>query len=95
MIKEIIKCTLPTDRRLAFTQPHIFLLAVINGCDTGGADATKQCVSFDKFKSTMQIVDLNAIGSVAGCMQCGTVVPKWVVIDRSPELAQTVFTNDI
>ena len=43
----------------------------------------------------MQIVDLNAIGSVAGRMQCGTVVPKWVVIDRSPELAQTVFTNDI
>jgi hypothetical protein len=91
---EITECTLPPNRRIGFIRPRIFLLAVITGCDTGGADATVQCVSFDKFESTLQIVDLNAIGSVAGRVQCGTAIPRWAIIDRSPELARTVFTDD-
>lgn len=67
---------------------------MITGCNTNGADATIDCVSFDKFESTVQIVDLNAVGSVVGRMQCGTADSRWVVIDRSPELARTVFTDD-
>lgn len=93
-VEEIIECTLPAAPQLRFTHPHKFLLAVITGCDTNGADATKVRASFDKFETTKQIVDLNAIGSVVGRVRCGTATPQWVIIDRSPDLARTAFTDD-
>lgn len=93
-MEEIIECTLPPNARLGYTQPRMFLLAVITGCETNGADATKARASFNKFETTLQIVDLNAIGSVVGRIHCGTAIPQWVIIDRSPDLARTVFTED-
>jgi len=59
----------------------MFLLAVITGCETNGVDATKAWASFNKFETTLQIVDLNAIGSVVGRIHSGTAIPQWVIID--------------
>lgn len=74
-LQEIIKCTLRAKTALGLEKEHLYLLAVIARCKTqGAADATIECVTFDDFQSTVQIIDLNATGSVVGRMRCGTAV---------------------
>jgi len=56
----------------------MFLLAVITGCETNGADVTK-AQTCNKFKTSLQVIDSNAVG---------------LLLLIGAELARAVFTKD-
>lgn len=43
--------------------------------------------------STAHVIDLNAIGAVIGRFRVEGMNPRWVIIDRSGEMAHAVFTD--
>lgn len=43
--------------------------------------------------STAHVIDLNAVGAVIGRFRVEGMYPRWVIIDRSGELARAVFTD--
>ena len=54
-----------------------------------GRDATKEVTTYQR-TSTNIFIDLRAIGCVVGRIKCGN---DWAIIDRSEELARTVFVD--
>lgn len=77
---------------LELPEPKKFLLAVISPCNIEGPgrDASKEVVYYEDL-SAETIVPVPAISNVIGRIR---VDRKWAIIDRSDDLAATVFTNN-
>ena len=61
---------------------------------TEGGDATQHPITYEKMKSSAQVIDLNAISSLVGRFPYGTVNGCFAIVDRSTGWARTVFVDD-
>ena len=64
-------------------------MAVITPCKTDMQDGAKVLVSYKKLLTTV-VLSLTAVENVIGRVKCEE---KWGVIDRSSDIARTVFVD--
>ena len=75
---------------LGLNSDTTYLLAEIEPCNTNGKDATKEVVSYVTSCASV-IVDLLLVESVIGRVYSRG---EWYIIDRSSDVARTVFVED-
>jgi hypothetical protein len=88
-LQYILECSLPRSSKLGLPKSKRFLLAVIVPCITEGKDATCELTTYGRV-STSIVIDLQTIGCVVGRVKRGKT---WGIVDRSGELARTVFVD--
>jgi hypothetical protein len=67
------------------SMPTTCLLAAVQRCNTGGADATLKYVAYMKMRPQTEVIELAAISCVVGRVKMG-VGKQWGIIDRSKGL---------
>jgi hypothetical protein len=85
----IIEVTLPRSELINPLSKRRFLLAFVEPCLTNGKDATRELTTYERTSATI-FIDLQAIGCIVGRIKRGN---EWAIIDRSEELARTVFVD--
>jgi hypothetical protein len=73
--------------------PTTRLLAAVQRCDTGGADATLEYVTYTTMRPQTEVIELAAISCVVGRVKIG-VGKRWGIIDRSKGLVRPTFIDD-
>jgi hypothetical protein len=73
--------------------PTTRLLAVVQRCDTGGADVTLEYVTYTTMRPQMEVIELAAISCVVSHVKIG-VGKWWGIIDRSKGLVCPTFIDD-
>jgi hypothetical protein len=91
-LHHILVCRLPADPLFA-PQPTTRLLAAVQRCDTGSADATLQQVTYTTMRPQTEVIELTAISCVVGRVKIGTG-KRWGIIDQSKGLVRPAFVDD-
>jgi len=89
----IIECNFPRTPSLRIKSPTRYLLAVISPCKNinGHLDARNSVVMVSDSLEPQTVINLQAVQSVIGRIQRGK---EWGIIDRSEEMARTVFVEN-
>ncbi len=93
-LQQIIACKLPATpfwrKNSTKLKSDLFLLGLVEACNTGGIDATEKIVFYDSTRAT-RIINLMTISSVVGRVKTRN---KWGIVDRSKGVARTNFVDD-
>ncbi|KAF8312374.1 hypothetical protein DL93DRAFT_2149474 [Clavulina sp. PMI_390] len=94
-LEAIIQCNVPSNGSPQLRQPELHLVALVTECITNGADAADgTLVTYTKMQQSSSLIDLNLVESVVGRFQVGdSKNRRWAIIDRSDNLARTIFTD--
>ena len=85
---------MPRNHALGLTAPQTtYILALVTEARTCGYDVTETVTQYTSMDGTSQIIDLQSIEAVVGRVPMGDYVKRCGVIDRSGDLARTVFTE--
>jgi hypothetical protein len=89
----ILECNFPRTLSLRINSPTRYLLAVISPCRNlnENLDARYSVVMVSDSLESQTVINLQAVQSVIGRIQRGK---EWGIIDRSEEMARTVFVED-
>ncbi len=92
-LEQILECNIPVHDTAFWS--HLsgtrLLLALITPCQTFKKDATKTLVTYTQQLNTV-VVDIQTIQNVVGRIQ---VHNHWGIIDRSSDVARTIFVEDM
>jgi hypothetical protein len=89
----ILDCVVSASHRLGITRDTRYLLALVTRCKTGGGDASCCTITYTETETSASVVDLSCIGAVVGRMRVGQANSRWAILDRSGDLARTIFTD--
>lgn len=91
-LEKILECNLPdNDIFWGDLQGSRLLLAVITPCVTTGRDATQTPTFYRSEQQSQVVVDLRTVQGVVGRVSSRG---KWCIIDRSHDIARTVFVDN-
>ena len=91
-LESILECVVSASRRLGTTRDTRYLLVLVTRCKTGGGDASHSLVTYTETE-TSSVIDLSCVGAVVGRMRVGQANSRWAILDRSGDLARTIFTD--
>ncbi len=92
-LQQIIACELPATpfwrNNSSKLKSGLFLLGLVEPCNTDGIDATERVVFYNSTRAP-RIINLMTISSVVGRVKTRN---KWGIVDRSKGVARTDFIN--
>ena len=88
-IKHVVELQFPHSEDIGNLRKQHYLLGFVEPCITNGKDATRELTMYTRM-STATFIDIRTIGFVVGCMKRHN---EWWIVDRSGELAWTVFVE--
>ena len=90
-LKYILELQLLHSEDIGIPRKQHYLLGFVKLCNTNGKNMTLELTMYT-WMSTAIFIDIQAIGSLVGHVKRQN---KWGIVDRSGELAQTVFVDPV
>ena len=88
-LKYVLELQLPHSEDIGIPRKQRYLSGFVEPSITNGKDMTQEYTMFTQMSMAI-FIDVRAIGSVVGHVKRHN---KWGIVDRSGELAQTVFVD--